>query len=94
MIISSEAKYLINIYLSKTFTKDHKQIEGVDTSDFKSVLFGIKTYLVGNDPILELARLLCNISIYNDTVDADLYDVLLEIITNSAHGNVGIASPN
>jgi hypothetical protein len=91
MIISSDAKYLIRLYLSKNFTKDDKQIEGVDTSDFKSVLLGIKRTLVGKDPILERARLLCSISMYNDSVDVDLYDILSEIIANSTNGNIGIS---
>ena len=89
MNINPTAKELIKIYLSKKFTK--VDIEGIDTTDFKSILSGIQKYLTGNTPSFKRARLLSNISMYNDAVDMELYELLSEIIANSTNGNVGIA---
>ena len=92
-MLSPQAKELIEIYLSKKFT-NAEQIEGVDTTDFKSVLLGIKRYLIGNEHIFERARLLCSISLYNESADEELYEVLSNIITTSAHRNIGITRAN
>ena len=67
MDISPTAKDLIKRYLDKDFTD-------------MSILSEIREQLKGDDPIIHKARILCFISVYNDSVDEELYDILKKLI--------------